>query len=90
MASESNKKRLIEYLKRNLKKGYTLDSLKWGLVRQGYSRAIIDLAIKEMNEEMSIQAPVLKEKPTIKYEVLDAYDNPIEVKKPFWKRVLEG
>ena len=33
----SSKEQLAEYFKRNLKKGYTADSLKWALINQGYS-----------------------------------------------------
>ncbi len=90
MVGEGNKRKIIDYLKKNIKKGYTLDSLRWGLVRQGYSRAIIELAIKEMNEELSKEAPVLKEKPIIRYEVIDEYNKPVEVKKPFWKRIFNN
>jgi hypothetical protein len=37
------------------------------------------------HKELADEAPVLKEKPTISYEVLDENDKPVEVKKPWWK-----
>jgi hypothetical protein len=77
---------LILYLKKNLAKGYTLDSLKIALYRQGYSSLTIEQAIRKFNEELAKKAPVFKEKPKIKYEILDERNNPIEIKKSFWKR----
>jgi hypothetical protein len=65
MRSEEYKRNLIEYLKKNLKKGYTLDSLKWALINQGYSRTAVEIAIQETNKELSQKAPVLKERPVI-------------------------
>ena len=80
--------KIVEYLKKNLAKGYTIDSLKIALIRQGYSRAMVELAISKVHAELAKQAPVLKEKPVIKYEVVDELDNPVEVKKPWWKRIF--
>ena len=73
---------------KNLKKGYTDESLKWALVNQGYSRTVVDEALKEAHMELAARAPILKEKPKINYEVLDDNDNPISVKKPWWKRLF--
>jgi hypothetical protein len=80
--------KIVEYLKKNLKKGYTLESLKWALIDQGYTRTSIENAIKQLNIELAKQAPILKEKPKIKYEIIDEYDKPITIKKPFWKRIF--
>ncbi len=85
MRTEESKRRLTEYFKKNFKKGYTEESLKWALVNQGYSRTIIDNALEMAHKELADEAPVLKEKPTISYEVLDENDKPVEVKKPWWK-----
>lgn len=79
-------KNLISYFKKNLSKGYTLDSLRWALINQGYSRVAIERAIMQVNKELAEKAPILKEKPIIKYEIIDEYDNPITIKKPFWRR----
>ncbi len=64
-------KQLVDYLKKNLRKGYTKESLKWALINQGHSRIEIDKAFQKLQEEMAKNAPVLKTKPDIKYEVVE-------------------
>jgi len=86
MAESDYIRKIVNYLKKNLGKGYTLDSLKWALIHQGYSRATVERAVEQTNRELAKEAPILKEKPTIKYEVIDEYDNPITIKKSFWRR----
>jgi len=88
MAEIGYLRNIVDYFKKNLTKGYTFESLKWALVKQGYSRAIVEKAIKQVNKELSEKAPVLKEKPRIKYEIIDEDDNPVTIKKPFWKKIL--
>lgn len=83
-----SKEQLIEYFKRNLKKGYTTDSLKWALIGQGYSRVIVEEALVEAQKEMAKEAPIFKEKPKINYQVLDKEGKLVEIKKPWWKRVF--
>ena len=80
------KRKIINYFKKNLAKGYTLDSLKWALIDQGYSRAIVEIALEQANKELAEKAPILKEKPVIKYEIIDEYDKPITIKKSWWRR----
>ena len=80
---------LKDYLKKNLKKGYTLESLKWALLKQGYSRTAIERAIEKIHKELAEKAPILKEKPSISYQIIDEEDNPINVKKSWWERLLE-
>ena len=46
-------------------------------------------AVSEAEKEMAAKAPILKDKPTIKYEVYDEHDQPIEIKKPWWKRIFK-
>ena len=81
-------KGIADYIKKNLKKGYTLEALKWALINQGYSRVVVEEAIVQANKELAADAPILKEKPVIKYEVLDEHGKPIEIKKPWWKRIF--
>jgi hypothetical protein len=88
MDEEDYRKKLREYFKKNLKKGYLIDSLKWSLIGQGYSRTAVERAIDEVTIELAKKAPVLKEKPVIKHEILDEHDRPIVVKKSFWKRLF--
>lgn len=87
--AESYKRQIIDYFKKNLAKGYNSETLKWALVNQGYSRVVVEDAIEQANKELAEKAPVLKEKPVIKYEIVDEYDNPIEIKKSWWKRIFE-
>jgi len=85
MAEMGNRKKLVEYFRKNLKKGYTADSLKYSLATQGYSKPIVEMALREAHKELAQKAPVLKTKPVIKYEIMDENDNPITIKKPWWK-----
>lgn len=84
--AEDYKRKIINYLKKNLSKGYTQDSLKWALISQGYSRPVVEKAIEQTHKELAEKAPILKEKPKIKYEIIDENNNPIIIKKPFWKK----
>ena len=75
------------YIKRNLKKGYTKESLKWALVDQGHSKLSIEKACKIAEEELAKEAPFLKTKPIIKYEIIEPKIENIKIKKqPFWKK----
>lgn len=85
---ENYKRKLVNYFKRNLIKGYTSDSLKFALIDQGYSRTAVETALEQANKELARKAPVLKEKPTIKYEIIDEYDQPVKIKKSWWKRLF--
>lgn len=81
-------RQVVEYIKKNLAKGYTLESLKWALISQGYSRSLIAKAEIIANKELAEAAPKLETKPTIKYEIIDEHNRPITIKKPFWKKLL--
>lgn len=73
-----NIKALIEYIQRNLKKGYKLDQLRWALVDQGHSRTEIDRAVKYVTEleeaqkakrtEEEAKPEVLQEPPVVEEE----------------------
>lgn len=84
------KRKLVDYFKKNLKKGYTEESLKWALINQGYSRSIVETALEQSHKELAEKAPVLKEKPVINYQIIDENNNPITIRKPWWKRVFLG
>ena len=88
MEREGQRKSIIEYLRRNIKKGYTIESLRWALIGQGYSRAFVEASIDELNKELARKAPILKEGPIIKYEIVDENNEPIVFKKPWWKRIF--
>ena len=79
------RKRIVNYFKKNLSKGYTEESLKWALVNQGYSRTDVSRALERVHKELAEKAPEIKEKPKIKYEIYDK-DNKlikVEVRRPF-------
>ncbi len=84
MVLVNHKTSIVEYFKKNLLKGYTEESLKIALVNQGYSRMIIERALEQAHKELAKKAPVLKEKPLIKYEILDTQDKIVKVKESFW------
>ncbi len=85
---ENYRNKIVEYLRKNLKKGYTIESLRWALIGQGYPRISIERAIEKLNKDLAKKAPILKEKPVIKYEVVDENDNPIVIRKSWWKRIF--
>jgi hypothetical protein len=87
---ESNdKKKLVEYFKKNLSKNYNSETLKWALIDQGYSRTLVEFALREAEKEMKgKEIKVEKEKPKIEYQIIDEYNAPIQIKKPWWKRIF--
>ena len=62
--------------------------MKWALIRQGYSKTLIEKALAETNKELAKEAPELKDKPVIKYEIFDQNNNPVLIKKPWWKKIF--
>ena len=81
---------LADYIKRNLSKGYTLDSLKFSLQTQGYSRVSVDNAIKLANEQLASLAPPMKEKPQITYKLITPDSTyAYERKKGFLRKIFE-
>ena len=77
---------ITEYLRKNAKKGYSLESLKWALIRQGHARIEVEKAIKKVEAELASQSAVVQ-KPQITLEQTSV--EPIaEEKKSFWKRMF--
>jgi len=87
-------KELIEYAKKNLKKGYKKETLKYALIKQGYPRVTVERVLEKAEKEFSQEKKLLsnkhskKEKPLIKYELYDkdnkivkTYDSTKEDKK---------
>ena len=79
---------LVLYVKKNLKKGYTTESLKWALVSQGHSKREVEKALAKVQQELAREAPVLEPKPVINYEVVEPEGAIVEEKKSFWKRMF--
>lgn len=78
---------LVDYVKKNLKKGYTVDSLRWALISQGHSKIEVERAIKRVDESLSAEAPIMKTSPEIKYEVIEPKGAIIQ-KKSLWRRIF--
>lgn len=78
---------LTNYIKRNLRKGYTKESLRWALINQGHSKIEVEKALQLVEKEMAAEAPILKTKPEIKVEILEPSDAIIE-KKSWWKKLM--
>lgn len=93
---ESNQFRtLVNYFRKNTKKGYKSESLKWALINQGYSRSAVEKALaeaeKEKNKEIKEQQE--KAKPKIKYELYGVDESPFFVTSnvlPWWKKVINS
>jgi hypothetical protein len=87
---EIRKRKLVDYFKKNLLKGYTEKSLYWALVKQGYTVTEVKRALDIANEELATKAPELKEKPTIRHTLIDINNKPIEIKKSFFRTLLDA
>ncbi len=87
--AENYMKKLVEYFKKNLKKGYTADTLRFALVEQGYSKIAVQQALEKATKQLAEKAPLLKEKPVIKYQIIGEDNRPVKIKKSFLKRLFE-
>ena len=84
---------LADHITKNITKGYTMDSLKYSLMNQGYSRISVENAIDLANRKLAEKIPPIKEKPKITYKIVseDVIQLPIKVikqKKSFWKMLF--
>ena len=70
--------RLAQYVKRKEK---TISDLNSEVINKNE-------ALEQANKELAEKAPLLKEKPKIKYEIIDEYNKPVTIKKSFFKRIL--
>jgi len=76
---------LTEYLRKNLRKGYTKESLRWALLNQGYSKLEIEKALQRADKELADEAPILKTKPEIEHKITPLYEDQ-KPKKSFFGR----
>ena len=84
---------LADYIKKNLSKGYNLDSLRFSLISQGYSKISVEKAIEIANKQIATEIPPMKEKPQIVYRLVEDNSEPFTIsetsnKKSFWKRLF--
>ncbi|MDD5012718.1 MAG: hypothetical protein PHQ66_03705 [Candidatus Nanoarchaeia archaeon] len=87
MVENTYRARLVEYIKRNLRKKYPIETLRIALINQGYMRNAVDEAIKVAVNEMAKEAPVIKEKPEIEHEVI--VEEPLVEKKSLWQKIVD-
>jgi hypothetical protein len=80
---------IADYIKKNLKKGYTLDSLRYSLISQGYSKISVENAIDLANKQMAKEIPQIKERPEIIYKVVTEAEIIKTEPKSFWKKLLD-
>lgn len=78
---------IANYIITNLKKGYSMDSLRFSLMDQGYSRISVEKAIEQANKIMALSAPAMKEKPRIIYKTEPDVSNFSYKKQGFWSKI---
>ena len=62
-----------------------MDTLKWAVINQGYSRVEITKAIELAAKELADAVPKFEEKPLIRQQIEPVMEEP---KKGFWKRLF--
>jgi hypothetical protein len=87
MVENFYRQKLVDYIKKNLRKNYPIETLRIALINQGYVRSTVDEAIKVAVNEMAKEAPVIKEKPVIEHEVLT--EESVVEKKSLWRKILD-
>ena len=74
---------IVDYLEKNLAKGYQLESLKWALVNQKHSKIEIEKAIKIIEARRP-----KKVEETPKVELISKDEIQMPEKKSFWKKIF--
>jgi len=87
MVENFYKRKLVEYIKKNMRKNYSIETLRIALINQGYVRPTVDEAIKIAVNEMARDLPAIKEKPEIEHEIIS--EEPVVEKKSFWKKIAD-
>jgi len=86
---------LADYIKKNINKGYTLDSLKFSLINQGYSKITVENAIEKFNKQLAKEIPPIKEKPQISHRIIIPREGRSEIinipteKKSWFRRLFD-
>lgn len=81
-------KQIIEYIEKNMKKGYKIEDLRWALINQKQSRGEIEKAIKIIEaRNPSIKKEEKKEE--VKIIATENFEIPMIEKKPsFFKKIF--
>lgn len=82
---------LIDYIKRNMAKGYTRESLKWALIKQGNSRIEIEKAMKKVEEDLANESARARARASMEAINTPAQVEPVqEEPKSFWRKLFSG
>ena len=52
--------KLAEYVRKNIAKGYTIDSLRWALINQKHSRTTVEHAVELAQKQLAASAPKIE------------------------------
>lgn len=88
--SQSHMENLCNYIRKNIPKGYTMESLKWALVKQGNPRIEVEKAVSIVEKEVS-RLTQKKPEPKITLDQSSPVETVMNVepeKVPFWKRIF--
>jgi hypothetical protein len=87
-------KETIDYFKKNMGKGYDIESLKWSLINQGKSRVVVDKAVEMIKKEQAQQNEIraMQSKPS-QSQIIQTLDEGPEMpeqpkKKGFFSRIF--
>lgn len=80
------RQKLVEYFRKNLQKGYDLETLKWALIKQGHTRIDVSYAVEQVKDEFTKRNLVKEEvKPVLEENYGEEQSYFIPEKKPWWK-----
>jgi len=83
--NQSHVRPLVDYIKKNSSKGYSRDSLKWALIKQGRPKHEVDKAFALADAEIASEQPQPIALPEPQIEpIVNVEPEP----KPFWKRLF--
>lgn len=80
-------KKIVEYLEKNLEKGYKIEGLKWALINQKYSKSDIDKAVDIISARTAKVGKEQKEK-EVQQAVSVEVIKPLDVDKTFFKKLI--
>jgi SOS response regulatory protein OraA/RecX len=85
-------KPIVDYLKKNLAKGYKPQNLKWALISEGYSKIEVEKAMRIVEEEneKEFKMQELRAKKEMEKQAAELITDemPVQVEKEgFWSKV---
>ena len=86
MRQEDYVNKLAEYVKKNVAKGYTLDSLRWALIDQKHSRTVVEKSIELAEKQLAAAAPKMEVPKKEKFVEIEQPEP--EQKKGFFARLF--